>query len=109
MCVLACVKLIRMQIIIYCNSQGKEPYTEWLNQLNDAAGKRFIRAALRKLTLGNTSPLKRLKGDERLWEIRIMNQGPGYRVYCLREQETLIILWGGYKEDPDARHKKGRL
>ena len=53
-----------------------------------------INARLRNLSLGNTGDAKQVGGG--LFEMR-MHHGPGYRLYCLREGSTLVLLCGGDK------------
>ena len=99
-----------MQIFVYRNSSGKEPYADWYSKLKDPAGRNRIRATLAKLEQDNPEPLKRLKGQDDLWEIRVMGQGPGYRLYCLIEGQTLIILLGaGIKKSQSKDIRKAEV
>jgi putative addiction module killer protein len=51
-----------------------------------------VTEALDRLALGNFSAIKSV--GRGVHELRI-NFGPGYRVYCGRDGETLVILLGG--------------
>jgi len=41
------------QVIVYADDKGREPFTEWLNNLRDSAGRKRILARLSRLALGN--------------------------------------------------------
>lgn len=92
-----------MQIVIYRNNNGKQPYLDWYSGLKDIDGKRQIANTLTKIQNGNTESLKRLQGQDNLWEIRIMGKGPGYRIYCIIEGQTIIILLGAGTKKTQAQ------
>lgn len=75
----------------YITEEGKSPFTDWFDDL-DAQAANKVNTYLTRVSQGNTSNLKPLKGA--LQEIRI-DWGPGYRVYIGKEGNTLIILLGG--------------
>lgn len=95
-----------MQIVNYRNTQGQEPFANFLSQLKDQQGKHRILATLKKIELDNESPLERRTSALPLWEIRVMGKGPGYRLYCVRDGEKLIILLGAGIKDTQARDIK---
>jgi putative addiction module killer protein len=74
----------------YLREDNTSPYQSWFAKLNAQAAVKVATAILR-LELGNTSAIKWFSG---LGELRI-DWGPGYRVYLLKDGETLIVLFGG--------------
>ena len=69
-------------------------FKHWIQRLGDRAAVARINARLRNVSLGN-------KGDARavgkgLFEMRV-HCGPGYRLYCLRDGATVVLLCGGDK------------
>jgi putative addiction module killer protein len=81
-------------------ADGTVPITEWLAKLRDAKVRakleiRFARAALG--LIGDVRPI-----GEGILEMR-EDIGPGYRVYCARHGQTLVILFcGGDKRTQSA-------
>lgn len=75
----------------YIDDQGRNPFDRWFQALNDEAQTR-VSATLNRLELGNTSAMKGVSHG--VFELRI-DFGPGYRVYCGRDGDTLVILLGG--------------
>ena len=53
-----------------------------------------INARLRNLSLGNVGDARPVGGG--LFELRV-HHGPGYRIYVLREDTTVVLLCGGDK------------
>lgn len=70
---------------------GRSPYAEWFEGLDDVTALR-VQRYLRRLEAGNFGAVKALQ--EGLFEVR-MDFGPGYRVYYGRRGRTMIILLGG--------------
>jgi putative addiction module killer protein len=94
---------------------GRSPYAEWFEGLDDVTALR-VQRYLRRLEAGNFGAVKALQ--EGLFEVR-MDFGPGYRVYYGRQGRTMIILLGGgskRRQDADIaaaverwkRHKQTR-
>ncbi len=75
----------------YITEEGNNPFADWFNDL-DAQAANKVNTYLTRITQGNTSNLKPLKGT--FQEVRI-DWGPGYRVYVGRDGDALIILLGG--------------
>src|SRR5260370_39572891 len=83
------------EVIFYADGNGREPFTEWLNCLRDAEGRRRILIRIRKLeqgTYGDCEPV-----GEGVSELR-MFFGPGYRVYFGKHGKKIVILSGGDKD-----------
>ena len=74
----------------YLREDGTSPYQNWFMKL-DAQAAAKITTALLRLELGNTSAIKWFSG---LGELRI-DWGPGYRVYLIKDGDSLIVLFGG--------------
>jgi putative addiction module killer protein len=83
------------QVIIYVDDNGREPFTEWLNNLRDSVGCRRISTRVARLRQGNYGDCKPI--GEKLYELR-MFFGSGYRVYFGEHQNnTVVLLCGGDK------------
>ncbi len=75
-------------------------FDKWLSGLRDRRAMARIGARLDRLTLGHfgdSGPV----GDG-VTELRI-DYGPGYRVYCLRRGEKLVVLLCGGGKSSQAR------
>ena len=75
----------------YITEERNNPFADWFNSL-DAHAANKVNTYLTRITEGNTSSLKPIKGA--LQEVRI-DWGPGYRIYVGKDGNTLIILLGG--------------
>ena len=69
-------------------------FRRWIRGLRDRNAVARINARLRNVSLGNVGDDKPLGGG--LFELRV-HHGPGYRLYCLRDTEAIIVLCGGDK------------
>ncbi|MDE0711029.1 MAG: type II toxin-antitoxin system RelE/ParE family toxin [Rhodospirillales bacterium] len=69
-------------------------FQRWIRGLRDRRAVARINARLRHLSLGNLGDVKPIRGG--LHELRV-HHGPGYRVYVLREGQTVIVLCAGNK------------
>ncbi|MGA8054450.1 MAG: type II toxin-antitoxin system RelE/ParE family toxin [Burkholderiales bacterium] len=78
------IELLRFQ-----REDGREPVTEWLESIRDKTAQARIRVRLRQLQAGNFGD-SRPVGDGVL-ELRV-HVGAGYRVYCGRRGERVVIL-----------------
>jgi len=79
-----------LRIEEYLREDGSSPYQVWFDRIPAQAAAKVATAILR-VAAGNMSSIKWFSG---LGEIRI-DWGPGYRVYLLRDGETLMVLLGG--------------
>lgn len=64
-------------IEVYSTLDGKEPFNEWLETLQDKKAKVAVFMRIQRLRAGNLGDFKSFDG---LYELRI-DLGPGYRVY----------------------------
>ena len=69
-------------------------FERWIRGLKDRAAVARINARLRNVSLGNTGDTRAV-GDG-LFEMRV-HHGPGYRLYCLRDGNAVVVLCGGVK------------
>ena len=69
-------------------------FRRWIRGLADRAAVARINARLRNVSLGNVGDTRTV-GDG-LFEMRI-HHGPGYRLYCLRDGDSVVVLCGGDK------------
>jgi putative addiction module killer protein len=93
-------------IVIYTDSNGVAPFSDWLNQLKDVSGRAVIRTRLNRIRLGNFGDSKSV-GDG-VSELRI-DFGPGYRVYFGKDGKTLVVLLiGGDKKSQSKDIKRAK-
>jgi putative addiction module killer protein len=86
---------------------GKEPFTEWLENLNEEKTRNIIKVRLGRLRDGNFGDNCSLGGG--VFELRIFN-GPGYRIYFGKESDRLIILLlGGSKSNQQKDIERAKL
>ncbi len=74
----------------YLREDGDNPYRIWFDRLPAQAAAKVATATF-LITQGNIGAIKWFSG---LGELRI-DWGPGYRVYLVKDGETLIVLFGG--------------
>jgi putative addiction module killer protein len=80
------------EIKYYQGSNGKEPFTEWLESLKDRKGRAIIKTRLDRLMLGDLGRHRSV--GEGVTELKI-DFGPGYRVYLGKMGKTLVLLLCG--------------
>ena len=91
------------QVNIYRDGSGKEPFTDWLDNLRDRRGRRAILRRIGRLEHG-------LYGDcepvgEGVSELRLL-LGPGYRVYFGEAEGYMVILLCGGDKNSQNRDIK---
>jgi len=69
-------------------------FRRWIRSLADRVAVARINARLRNVSLGNVGDTRTV-GDG-MFEIRI-HHGAGYRLYCLRDGDSVVVLCGGDK------------
>jgi putative addiction module killer protein len=83
-----------------------ETYSQWFSSLRDRQAKARIAIRIRRLSMGNPGDVKPVgKG---LSELRI-NYGPGYRIYFVQQDNTLIVLLAGGDKQTQDRNIKTAL
>ena len=84
-----------IKIEYYAKPNGKEPYTEWFDNLRDIKVKAKISVRIDRLRMGNFGNCEPVGGG--ISELKI-DYGPGYRVYFGQIGNVIIIiLCGGDK------------
>jgi putative addiction module killer protein len=77
------------KLVILETLDGRSPFSDWLENLNDRKARGVIRARLNRVQLGNLGDCKCV-GDQ-VFELRV-DFGPGYRVYFGQEGEYIVVL-----------------
>ena len=80
-----------MQILEYTTDDGASPFARWFDRLNAPAALK-VRRAIAQIEAGNFANTKSVGGGVRE---RIIEFGPGYRVYFGCVGDTWVILLGG--------------
>lgn len=84
-----------MELRHYLTSAGRDPFQEWLDALQDLAGRSAILRRLDRLSGGNFGDCRPCRED--VWELRV-DFGPGYRAYyALDSRAVAVLLLGGSK------------
>ena len=91
------------RVVAYADANEKEPFTEWLYGLRDAAGRRRILARLSRLEQGNFGDCSPI--GEGLSELR-MFFGSGYRVYFGEHGNCLVVLLCGGDKSTQSKDIK---
>jgi putative addiction module killer protein len=87
--------------LVYCQQEnGSYPFIEWITALRDKVAKARIASRLRQVESGNLGDSKPV--GEGVTELRI-HVGAGYRVYCARHGQHLVILLCGGDKDSQSR------
>ena len=93
-------------INVYETGNGKEPYTEWVESLDQTASARIDARLTRIEKNGNRGDCEPV-GDG-VFELKL-DFGPGYRIYFGYETDKmLILLLGGYKKGQQKNIDKAR-
>lgn len=80
-----------MHILEYVTDDGASPFARWFGRLNATVALK-VRRAVAQLETENWSNTKSVGGGV---QERVINFGPGYRVYFGRDGDELVILLGG--------------
>ena len=93
----------------YITESGDSPFADLLLNLKDPIAKAKIRARLLHVaSSGNFGDWKRLKGAEKLYEMR-EHFGPGYRLfYTIQGQTVVLLLIGSSKKDQQKAIQKAK-
>ena len=89
-----------MEVELLVTEDGRCPYREWIEGLDDPTTRKRVGARVNRLSAGNLGDASAVGGG--VWELR-MHFGPGYRVYIGRQGDTVVVLLcGGDKATQDA-------
>jgi len=94
---------MEIQIRYYVTTDGKEPFSEWLDSLRDIRARARIRIRLDRARFGNFGDHEPV--GEGVYELRI-HYGPGYRVYYGIERKKLVLLLAGGTKKTQAKDIK---
>jgi putative addiction module killer protein len=95
-----------IELLRYQREDGREPFTEWLKTIRDKVAQARIRVRLRQAQAGNLGDSDTV--GEGVIELRV-HVGAGYRVYCGRYgQAVLILLCGGDKSSQATDIKRAK-
>jgi putative addiction module killer protein len=83
-----------------------EHFAKWIDSLQDIRARARIQARIERLVMGNPGDVKPV--GEGVSEMRI-DHGPGYRVYYIQHERTVIILLAGGDKSTQARDIKTAL
>ena len=94
------------EINYYVTIDGEEPFIRWLDGLIDKRARAKIRTKIDRVSLGNLGDHESVgKG---VVELKV-DYGPGYRIYCGLEGQTLVVLLcGGDKDSQDKDIKQAQ-
>ena len=73
----------------YQTEQGKRPFRQWINKLNNIKTRVAIELRLDRLEVGNFGQCKSLRSG--LYELKI-DTGPGYRIYFSKTSKKIVLL-----------------
>lgn len=91
---------------VYATEDGKEPYTEWLENLKDYTLRARIIRRVERLKQGNYGDCKFV--GEGVQELRFFF-GSGYRIYFAEAEDNMVILLcGGDKDSQDRDIEKAK-
>ena len=75
-------------------------YVQWFRRLRDRRARARINARIRRLSLGNVGDVRPV--GEGVSELRI-DYGPGYRVYFVQQEQSLVLLLAGGDKSTQER------
>lgn len=90
-----------IEIIVYSTHTKKEPFKEWLEDL-DTRAQVIVITRLDRVSLGNFGDCKQIKNGDGTWELRI-DYGPGYRIYFGKKGTTIVVLLTGGNKTSQSR------
>lgn len=94
-------------VIVFSTKDGKEPFSDWLNNIKDIKNKHRIFTRIRRLEQGNYGDCKSV-GDA-ISELR-MFFGSGYRVYFAETENCIVVLLcGGDKKTQKKDIKQAKI
>jgi putative addiction module killer protein len=95
------------EVVVFRARNGRRPFEEWLDGLNDQRAVARVLARLARVRQGNLGDCKPV--GEGVSELRV-DYGPGYRVYFGQKGRTLVVLLcGGDKRTQDRDIRLAKL
>jgi putative addiction module killer protein len=80
------------ELIVYQQDRGQRPFDKWFQGLRDKRAQSRVITKLDQVRAGNFGDFKPVGAG--VIELRI-DVGAGYRIYCARHGEALVILLCG--------------
>ncbi|MBD1835538.1 type II toxin-antitoxin system RelE/ParE family toxin [Cyanobacteria bacterium FACHB-472] len=94
------------EIRLYITSDGRIPFKEWFDSLQDRKARVRIKLRLDRVEQGNLGDCRSLGAG--VFELRI-DYGPGYRVYFGQIGSTIVLIfYGGDKSTQEQDISKAR-
>jgi len=90
-----------VKIITYRTQTRKEPFTEWLDDL-DKKTQGIVLERITRIESGNFGVCKPLKGYAGIYEV-VIDYGPGYRIYYGKQGSSIVILLVGVEKKSQSR------
>lgn len=87
-------------IIVYQDTAGHEPFTDWLHGLRDPITRRRILKRLLRMEQGHYGDFKPVGSGVN--ELRFFF-GAGYRVYFAEDGDSIVVLFCGGDKDSQRR------
>ena len=96
------------QIIFYQNKSGKSPVKVFLSKLTPQQKKKtaFVLLLIKELKVVPKEYFKKLKGTDKLWEVRIQSGNNAFRLLGFFDKAELIILNHGFAKKTQKIPKK---
>ena len=88
------------ELQFYQTPNGREPFTEWFESIQNQETQDRIQKRLDRLTLGNFGDCRTVGGG--VFELRI-HFGAGYRVYFAEVDNTIVLLLCGGDKSSQTR------
>ena len=92
-----------VEVLEYLDQNNHSPFREWFEDL-DAKAAAKVNTATTRLSLGNWSGVKGVGSG--VFE-RVIDFGPGYRIYFGKDGETVVILLAGGRKN--GRNRTSRV
>lgn len=88
------------EIEFYRTGSGRSPVQEFLLSLTFEARSKVGRALDDVRDLARVPPklMKKLRGADELWEVRVQHGGNAYRVLCFFDGPKLVVLLSGFSK-----------
>jgi putative addiction module killer protein len=92
--------LSEIDVHLYATRDGRVPFNEWLDSLNDSAAQQRVDTRLGRIRGGNLGDHRSVGGG--ILELRL-DFGPGYRIYFTRRGRNVVILLAGGEKHRQER------
>jgi len=95
----------KLKVRAYTLPDGRSPFDQWLDEIDESVAGRIM-AHVKRMKEGNFGISRQVGGG--VMELKV-NFGPGYRVYYLRHESTVVILLcAGDKRSQDNDIQRAR-